>query len=347
MPYSKASWYLSRFFWLWMCLWILVGCALLLGSIWWQSSTDQSIHTEVISKINAIVPDLRLKAADEVRVMLSQWEHRLIEERFGPAVMRDLAIALLIAAIVTVTIELYAGEKLRSRIAEDVLQAVYMTVVPRSIYQQVADSIFRATVVKRDWQIHMTLRPSNELGKDNEHLYISKTVISQKFCNLLARPQPDFPVSCELDEDVTKPELDLPRFTKVTIAGDVYEGERLDKIVDKSTYSYRTLIDLPGGSPDDYLQVVNEIEEIVRVPDTFVWSTPYMTEGITRIIIDTTGTPELQFKVFPLHANRKALEERVKGRQWDSEDGILPWQGIEVVAGLKKDATAAVVALHS
>jgi hypothetical protein len=317
---------LTRFFWLSMAFVLLLGLALLLGSVAWQSDQHESIHKEVVSDLSKEIPDLKFQTSEGFKSILVKWEKRLIEERFGPVALRDFAIALLIAVFVTVAIELYAGNKLRSQIAQDVLEAVYSTIVPPEIYKQVADSVFRATALKKDWEIFMTLRSSADLKAD---LYISSTIVNYKMYGLLNRPQPDFRIFGGLDLDITDSNLGLPRYTKITVAGKVYEGQSLESIVDKTNQSFTVSAHLQTAMSDEHILVTTEVEEIIRVPDTFVWSTATMTEG-ARINIDATASPELEFELVPLHPNRQGLDATVQGKQWYFPHGMLPWQGFEI-----------------
>ncbi len=323
----RAWRYLDRSFWLVMVLLCLLGVSGLLGSVYWQSRIEKTVCKEVIKEIIKEVPTLAYDKAERIEKVLGRWEKRLTAERLWPIFSRDFFIALLIAVGITVSIELYAAKRLSSQVAEDVFEAIFRKVVPPEIYPEIRDHIFRATIMRRNWKISMTLIDDPNLRSRQRDCYLCKTIMTYSVESLLGYTHEHL-IRSRLDLDITDSDLNLPRFDKVTIGNMEYEKEKLKKeLLSEDGFTYKKLVKLPAA-PHTPVMVINEISEIVRVPDTFVWSSNLLSDGI-EIEINTTSTPDLKFEVHPLHPESGKLQE-TSPQRWVFRCGILPWQGFEI-----------------
>lgn len=173
----------------------IIGVACLFGSVYWEARYHSIPHDRSRlafgAKLFELISQQNSPASPAVAEMLQTWEDDLSEQHMGPEIVRDLGIALLIAVFVTVSIELYAGIRLRKQIAGEVLQAAYEKVVPETIFKEVA-AIFRSDVIWRQWTVDMQVLPEEEepelykgLRKDDgEHTHIIRSTIAYDLENL-------------------------------------------------------------------------------------------------------------------------------------------------------------------
>ena len=318
--------YLAGVFWLLMLVALLIGLLGLFVSAAWQSQSQPELREDVIKEISSTLHDLTYKDSETIRQTLNKWEERTSQERFWPTLVRDLSIALLIAVFLTVSIELYAGRRLREQVATEVLSGVFNKIIPEVIFDEVKSNVIQAPVMRKNWEIRMSLARDAALTDPN--LYVSTTILGYGIQNLLNRSQV-YPLSSRLSQDVTGPDAQgepLPRFVRVTING-VAVPDLSRHLSDNAS---RLLVPVPlPGSSDEVVQILLEVREIIRIPDAIYWATPTGAEGAI-IEIDNTGTPDLGFKVEAYHPDKGRLRETIAGRRWVFTGGILPWQAFEI-----------------
>jgi hypothetical protein len=272
-------------------------------------------------------------------------------------ILRDLGIGSLVSVFVVVFIEWRAGLTLRSEIATDVLEAVYRRMVPKVIYDEVRDSIFRSDVMRRDWELTITalaLGDCHEIPEETrewmsgEGVFLVELQTSYVVQNLNDRQVP-FLAKGWLDLDVPIEAAGVPRFTAVEVGDDSWE------------LSAALVQDLYRGTrplllPNDLRVLVNPGRQIrfekhlmlprsgsvrlayrarcaFRAPGSQVVSAQSPADGIR---IETNGTPELEFDVLPLHPQQEGLrsEGSAPWRQWHFARAILPWQGFQIVSSV-------------
>jgi hypothetical protein len=148
---------LRSIFVLWMVICTIVGIAGIASSIYWESKLQAQSHDQFRIDIGSLISQTPKPNGKEVTQVLDRWEKALGEQHVEPEIIRDLSIALLVAVFVTFAIELYAGLRLRTQIANDVLEAAFEKIVPEEIYDEVRDNIFRSPVVRRDWVVDIKI----------------------------------------------------------------------------------------------------------------------------------------------------------------------------------------------
>ena len=239
---------------------------------------------------------------------------------------------MFLAVFLTVTIELYAGRKLRTQVAEDVLSGVFNKIIPPVIFDEVKSQIIQSPVIKRKWELRMVLRDDEKISGTDPNYYISRTVLSYSLENLLNRPQ-IFTISSGLSRDHSAVDSfgnKLPRFVTLKIDNQEVTGAELENCFSENKSRLSKKINLPAGG-GKLTEVLIEIEELVRVPESFYWATPNSADGVT-IDIDSSSVPGLTFNAIPYHPNAEAFNETIKGKRWVFSGGILPFQGFEIEA---------------
>lgn len=321
--------HLTLVFWLFMAIVVLIAVIMLTEFARMESDSRQLGRESVISEMGEVLPELTHRQAERLRDTLKSWEELRKEETLFPTLLRDLGIALIIAVFLTVTVESYAGRRLRAQAAEDVLAGVFNKIIPETIFEEIRTHVIQAGVLRTGWEIRMGLRKDATLSKRDPNLYISNTRFT--YCvNSLLKKRQDIPISAGLAQDINGVDAkgnSLPRFMKVTIGNTVLSGRDLERCLSRDG----TVFDYRYPLKSDKTEVLIEVEEIVRTPDAFYWCTPMPADGI-KIFIDSNAAPELQFTALAYHPNRDALSEPIKGENWVFPCGILPWQGFEICA---------------
>lgn len=338
---TRAHTYLDWVFWLAMIIVVLIGGTGLYFSSIWQSQTRAALRDDAIEDVVAVLPDVTHAEMQTVRAGLEKWENRMREETVGPVFVRDGSIALLLAVFLTVTIELYAGRKLRDQVAEDVLTGVFHKIIPPKIFDEIRSQVIQSSVFRENWEVRMTLSLDQHLQQTDPNLYLSTTILEYDIKNLLNRSN-IYVISVGLSLDVTGTNQQgeqLPRISAVTVDNTRFEGDSLKKYVKASGARFSMPVTLSASAEDD-CHVLIEIEEVIRTPDAFYWATPMAADGAT-INIDTAGAPDLEFSVIAYHPNQDGLDERIVGERWVFSDGLLPWQGFEVNVKKKQKVTRA------
>ncbi|MDD5560273.1 hypothetical protein [Candidatus Methylomirabilis sp.] len=307
-----------------------LGVVGLYFSATWHSRSQAQLRDDAITDVSSAFRNLSYEQAEKIKNVLTKWGERVSREEFGPILLRDGAIALLIAVFITVTIELYAARRLRMQVAQDVLSGVFNKIIPEEIFEEVKSQVIQATALRRDWKIKISLSKDVALNKPGYDLYVSTTILSFGIENLLSQPQ-RYPLSSGLSLDITGTDSEgkqLPRYEKVTVGSDNFVGEKLASHLSQEGVRLSMPIDLPSRI-DGMVESMIVIKEIIRVPDAFNWVTPMVADGAT-IDIDTTATPDLSFTIEAYHPNKKKLKETIAGQRWVFSEGMLPWQGFEV-----------------
>lgn len=233
-----------------------------------------------------------------------------------------------VAVLLTFGIERYARKQLQDDVVTSVVESAFGRLISPAIFEEMRWNVLGAELLKEAWAFDMTVYHDAEVSKAHQDHYVSKTVQTYVLRNLTNRTvKHGFEVA--VDEDVAGEEADkkqLPRFELVRIGESEYRPDNPDQ----GSHFTRSghLFSLPltiGTSP---ISVTVILREIIKVPDTFVWSTRMCTNG-ARIRIEVVNVSEVGFDVSALHPDRDRLVKTVAGT-WEFSGGMLPWQGFQI-----------------
>jgi hypothetical protein len=271
-------------------------------------------------------------------------------------ISRDIGIGFIVSVLVVTFIEWRAGLTLRTEIAEDVLEAVFRRIVPDVIFDQVRDSTFRSDVLRRDWQIQLTILPVEEnraayrAVRDQaktEQVYLIQSTVTYALENL-NDSDISFPLTHGIDSELSIEEHGIPCFTELEFGGDLYRFEPTEifsrygegeSFVDRGL----TLSREPNEMLAEKTVQINragttvvryKLIRALRVPGIYVISCATPADGVT---VQISGVSELGFDVRPLHPQARHIAESESGRRWTFPYGMLPWQGIQIVSYLGRD----------
>ena len=195
-----------KFFYI-LVLCVAVGLICIFGAVWWKHSLleNRLVVFETGQTIGQIegVGSVTVPLAEQVKKLLggeSEVKVLLVDG------LRDVGIAFFLAAVVTLLIDWYSSTRLRQEIAHDVVSAAYTKLIPKEIYTQVADKVFRSDVCRRDWRVVITAQPQSINGTA-----VITATYSYDVENLNEHEIP-FEVNAGIDLDDPPPHGDMPKF---------------------------------------------------------------------------------------------------------------------------------------
>jgi hypothetical protein len=338
---SRQNW----IFYLSLSLCVFVGVLCIVGSVIWKRGSHDSRQKLLLFELGQ---SLSTTAGSPAKPLNDQMIRDLITESdedaiFGPDIVRDLGIALLISVFVTFSIERYASSRLREHITYDVLSAAYAKVVPEKIYTQVADNIFRSNVYRRNWEAHI----SDDAGQlfRNEGIALITATYSYDLENLNEHAI-RFSVVASVDLDVPPPRENIPSFKSFEVCNEqghsladphnvhdllkIAPGDRIERRGnlalrrDKQVMELTAHVRIPGRRK---VTVRYRVQRAIRVPGDFVLTALVPADGI-KIIITVDG---FKLTVVPLHPHREALLHPQEDT-WTFDAGILPYQSFRLAS---------------
>jgi len=134
-------------------------------------------------------------------------------------------------------IETYARLRFGKELERSVVEAVFKRLIPESVFQQIADHILKANIIRKDCHLILEVVPEKTTGGEYQFLYTSK--LAYKIYNRTGY-NPIQAITSSLDHDVKandsagKP---LPRFESVKINEMPYNESMLQKHIREYTFT--------------------------------------------------------------------------------------------------------------
>ncbi len=288
----------------WIGLVLVFGIALIVTAAWWETTVHGNANDALLQAIENTKP-MTYAESQQIRHFVDSWRTHLAKESFKTVIVRDFGIAFTLAVILTIILEANARQRLQDQITTGVVEAVFKRLIPASIFEEVRAYVIGARVVKREWALNMNLQYDPSLKLNEPDHFISRTTVSYKLFNIM--PYAEVQVirsSLNLDLSGADATGALPRYDKVSLDNEKFEGETLTHLLGEDRCSYQIMRSIEGNQRK-FVHVVNEISEIVRIPDTFVWSMNAPTEDATINI--TSSDPNVGFQVRALHPDSARL----------------------------------------
>ena len=306
----------------------ILGVGMILGTAWHRERIGTEATAAILDQVVHIVPEVTGINYQTLEHEVQRWQEQLWHETLPSIVVRDIGIAMVVAVLLTFGIELYARKQLQDDVVTSVVEAAFGRLISPALFEEMRWNVLGAELLKETWAFDMTVYSDPFVAKTHPNHYVSNTVQTYTLRNLTNR-EIEHGFEIAVDEDVSGEEADkkpLPRFERIMIGDVEYTPDNPDQASHFTRNGH--LFSLPlkiGASP---MSVAVILKEIIKVPDTFVWSTRMCTNG-ARIRIQVVGTSGVGFDVTALHPDRGRLVETVAGT-WDFSGGILPWQGFQI-----------------
>jgi hypothetical protein len=204
-------------------------------------------------------------------------EHQLTHD-----ILRDLGIAFIISALVTLAYEIYARTRFDLAKIETLLDTVYGSGIPPRIWDSIKDTLLSRRVLRQDSVLHLRVERDPSVGTGNVVLELD---LSYDLLNLLPKEH-TYEVVHGLDEHIAT--AHLPHFLEAsvgecsdTIGGsDPWQSKKCDMSVEKGRLLLR--VPLPAAKentavpvritrhefrwcPGSYYLIMSEITDRFRV----------------------------------------------------------------------------------
>lgn len=191
---------------------------------------------------------------------------------------RDLGIALLIGAVVTLLYEFQARGLADSDTISNTLEKAFGYIVDDAVWNDTRTQVFDREVLRKDALIHLHL---SEQKLRHPRYRALRVNFSYKLFGLRSSPR-KYTIRHQLDFHLRDPESDLPHFDTVRIDHEVYKRAKLAECLDKGVFSCEVHLAARDGKP---VEIAIERAELTHVPGTYNFIFPELTQGI-RIKVD-------------------------------------------------------------
>ena len=241
------------------------------------------------------------------------------EARIWHHLLRDLGIAFVVAAVVSVTYEFLTRTTLDHAKIEGVLRTVLASNIPNDAWEQVNTEMLQKSVIRRDFEIRLRLRSDPNLGSMQRILAVE---MDYKLEGLRTQPV-KYTLQHALDNEMWNEGLGLPRFESVTVGNTTRVGDDLKNRVNAEGIFSEPNLELRANNP---LSVVVKRSEITYKPGTYHFIFGELTQGVRVHIDELPSDAEVDIKIWSDKGFAKL--ESVGGGIWEFKGVMLPGQAL-------------------
>lgn len=311
----------------------LIGVVLIGFGVANDGRLDASTTTHIVHDVITIVPALPATDEAKIRSDLQWWQSHIGPETLVDRLLRDVGIAMVVAVLLTLIIESRARMRLQEEVRSGVVEATLRRLIPPSVYNQVKIHVMGARVLKQQWNVAIEVYRDEVACRDRSDHYVCRTTIGYLLRSLTGAAVTDDLVVL-LDQDISGSDGagPLPRIESVKVGAMTFRGQTFDQHLQDAGASFQRAIEIPPES----VAVTIVVRAIIRVPDTFVWTTTHLTDH-AKVTVATESVPQVKFAVQALHPDRGGLRQIVEGHAWEFAPGLMPWQGFQIRSWLQSD----------
>jgi hypothetical protein len=239
------------------------------------------------------------------------------KEHWWPTILREVGLALLIAAVVGFIYETAARTHfIRSSISV-ILSKIFGTIVTEDVWREVSDRILKREMIREDMNIFLKL-PADFNPEDSPTELWMK--YDYKLKGLHARPEKkSITIMHYLDDHLEDKARQLPRFDAIVVGGKSYETKELKYVF--------TANEEVSNLPHEYLQVEVERTELTYVPGIYNVTMTEMTKGISLYL---QHLPESLEAVVDIRPYRVKIPLKINEHKRYEDILLLPGQNIEI-----------------
>jgi len=199
---------------------------------------------------------LQLLGAVMLGLLLIYLAARLKKHETSHDVLNEFGIAIVIAAVVTFTYETYARKALASESMTKVFEVVMGDVFDNRLWAEMRTQLLQKAAIRRAFSVRISLEESPLPGDNRAILWVA---ISYRVDALRERTQ-SVKIYHYLDHFMRDAAANLPRFTDISVGGEVIDPRKIDHEFDRDV----SLRDWPNGVP-----IIVERRELVYVPGSY------------------------------------------------------------------------------
>jgi hypothetical protein len=269
---------------------------------------------------------------------------RAKEESLLQDLLRDIGIAFIVAVVVTVVYE-HSTRSIEER--EAYLRGM-TEFVPKSVWEDVKEEVLHRQRMRRNVEIEFKISRKARLSTGT---YISappgQVILWMKYGYDLYAIGPGAAserVQHQLGYEMWNPDLEIPRFEKVTLIRDngqkedLWEGERLKRIIqDWSIILAPDIVQLPAARLHQPVRIVSERYELMCAPGSYNLVMPELTvradgSNVPTIKVAVTELPpDLEFRLDTFYAEHKFDPAGSSDNSWVYTNVVLPGQGFSLI----------------
>jgi hypothetical protein len=199
-------------------------------------------------------------------------------------VLRDIGIALFVAAFVSVAYEFHTRTTLDHEKIEGVLQTVLRSNIPKEAWEQVNTEILQKNVIRRNLEIRLRLRSDPNLSPTQRILAVETTY---ELFGLRKQPV-IYTLQHAVDQEMWNKAVGLPRFESISIGNKTLTDDEIRNAVKEGVFTAAPE-QLDSQHP---LRVVVRRSEITNKPGTYHLIFSELTQGI-KIYFDEGLPPDV------------------------------------------------------
>lgn len=258
---------------------------------------------------------------------------RLIaRESFWHEVVRDVGIAFVIAAVVSVTYETVARSRFFRDSMEAMLTEIFGNIVQPDVWREVKDHIIRHQMIREGLDIQLELMPHADATADQMVLWMR---FKYDLRGLHSKPgKKRLSLRHYLDDHVKRGIF--PCFDLITIGG---QPQPLGQIM-TGEFECKVDLDYSGG---EAVEIVTVRRELTYVPGSYYLMMTELTKGLALHLTDAPNNIQAEVNVRP-HKEKVPLIENVPNDKDFKNTILLPGQGIEFRFRYKEQAPQGVAA---
>ncbi len=240
---------------------------------------------------------------------------------------RDIGIALLVAAIISLTYEWNTRVTADHRKTESIFNTVMGSIVTPEVWSELNSEVVDKQARRGDVEINIKLR-RNEVLPNGDQLPApeNQAILWMEYKYDLYNLKSEYStvdVEHGLDSHMRNDRLNMPRFEKVAINGEV---QPLNKILQQSNIVLRG-VELPSATLKRPVQISTERYEIVGLPGTYTLVLPEIVTGPIKVSVVEPLPEGVEIEVqtgWSLHRFEPDANKRV----WTLNGIMLPGQSI-------------------
>lgn len=241
-------------------------------------------------------------------------------------ISRDIGIAFLVAAIVTLIYETYSRTRFDLERMEGILDTVLGSNIPTDVWEEVKNKIIQRTVIRRDAIVRL------KVHRGSDERVIISIEFSFDLFGLKTEPR-KVKVQHELYNHIEDRNIGLPCFDWVRVANQFYEiselqdGHSADGFVTLQTGTLIFEVELePRGTPHP-IPVAVARREIANLPGSYHLIMTELTQRITFYLDEIDPEIETEVSIRP-HDENFSLKKT--NRLYVFGGILLPGQGFEI-----------------
>lgn len=254
---------------------------------------------------------------------------RFEEHSLGYEIARDIGIAFLVAAIVTLIYEFYSRTRFDLERMEGILDTVLGSNIPPDVWEEIKNKVIQRTMIRRDATVRLKIQRHTQSPNDSVILSLE---FSFNLSGLRVDPQ-EVKVKHGLDSHLEDASLGLPCFDWVRIGNQFYEisdlqdGNSADGVVQLQAGILTLGIELESKDKPHAVPIAVARREVRSLPGTYHLIMTELTQSITFYMDEIPGDIETEVHIRP---HDESFSLRKTNRLYVFNGILLPGQGLEI-----------------